>query len=142
IRNGGDDVVRENAHAAIVPRPPVWRGRAAGSEARRRTNPDVRGSGQTGSMDPVVLLIIGLLLGLAIGAVLGVVVARSRQSGAGGNDTAVLEAQHQTALSELRAREQAAQAQLAAELAFTQATADALRDQVSGLQQQHRELME
>lgn len=93
-------------------------------------------------MDPVVLLIIGLVLGLAIGAVLGIVVARSRQSGTGGTDTAVLEAQHQTALSELRAREQTAQAQLAAELAFTQATADALREQVSGLQQQHRELME
>src|SRR5690606_34609246 len=57
-------------------------------------------------------------------------------------DPAVLTARHETALAELRAGEQAARAALAAELASAQATAEALKEQVVGLRQQHSELME
>ena len=93
-------------------------------------------------MDPLVALFIGLVAGIALGAVIGVLSAKARTSAAGGESAAVLEARHQVALSELRGQEQQARATLSSELASAQATALALRDQVSGLQEQHRELLE
>jgi DNA recombination protein RmuC len=93
-------------------------------------------------MDPFIALLIGLLLGVALGAVIGVLVARSRKTAVEGIDPAVLEARHQVALGEVRALEQAAKSELSAELAAVQATATALKEQVGGLQDQHRELLE
>jgi DNA recombination protein RmuC len=93
-------------------------------------------------MDPFIALLIGLLIGVALGAVIGMLVVRSRKTAPEGVDQAVLEARHQVAISEVRALEQAAQAQLAAELASVQATAIALKEQVAGLQEQHRDLSE
>jgi DNA recombination protein RmuC len=93
-------------------------------------------------MDPLIALLIGLFVGVALGVVIGALVARSRQSAVVGVDPAVLEARHQVAISEMRALEQAAKSELAAELASVQATATALREQVIGLQDQHRELLE
>jgi DNA recombination protein RmuC len=97
-------------------------------------------------MDPLIALLIGLLVGVALGGAVGMLVARSRattqQAGSSTIDPAVLEAQHQVALSELRAQEQSVQAQLASELAAVQATAAALKEQVVGLQEQHRDLIE
>jgi len=97
-------------------------------------------------MDPLIALLIGLLVGVALGGAVGMLVARSRattqQAGSSTIDPAVLEAQHQVALSELRAKEQSVQAQLASELAAVQATAAALKEQVVGLQEQHRDLIE
>ncbi|MEX1077759.1 MAG: DNA recombination protein RmuC [Homoserinimonas sp.] len=93
-------------------------------------------------MDPFIALLIGLLIGVALGGIIGVLVARGRRSAAAGADPAVLEARHQVALSEVRALEQAAKSQLSAELAAVQATANALKEQVTGLQDQHRELLE
>jgi DNA recombination protein RmuC len=93
-------------------------------------------------MDPFIALLIGLLIGIALGGVIGVLVARSRKASVEGIDPAVLEARHQVALSEVRALEQAAKSELSAELASVQATATALKEQVSGLQDQHREMLE
>ena len=93
-------------------------------------------------MDPFIALLIGLLIGVALGAVIGMLVVRSRKSAVEGIDPAVLEARHQLAISEVRALEQAAQSQLAAELAAVQATAMALKEQVVGLKDQHRDLSE
>jgi DNA recombination protein RmuC len=93
-------------------------------------------------MDPLVALIIGLVGGIALGAVIGVLAAKARTSAAGGESPAVLQARHEVELSELRAQEHEARAALSAEFASAQATAQALREQVSGLQEQHRELLE
>ena len=93
-------------------------------------------------MDPFIALLIGLLLGVALGCVIGMLVARSRKTAVEGVDPAVLEARHQVAISEVRALEQAAKAELAAELASVQATATALKEQVVSLQDQQRELRE
>ncbi|HXD60995.1 MAG TPA: DNA recombination protein RmuC [Lacisediminihabitans sp.] len=92
-------------------------------------------------MDTIAPLIIGLVIGIVLGGVLGWVLARSRRT-VDAADPAVLEAQHQMALAQLRAEEQSAQATLSAELASVQATATALREQVIGLQEQHREILE
>ena len=93
-------------------------------------------------MDPFIALLIGLFVGVALGCVIGVLIARSRKAAVEGVDPAVLEARHQVALSEVRALEQAAKSELSAELASVQATATALREQVVGLHDQHRELLE
>jgi DNA recombination protein RmuC len=93
-------------------------------------------------MDPLVALLIGLVAGIALGALIGVPGAKARNSAAGGESAAVLDARHQVALSELRGQEQQARATLSSELASAQATAAALRDQVSELQEQHREILE
>ncbi|MCU1546645.1 MAG: recombination protein RmuC [Homoserinimonas sp.] len=84
---------------------------------------------------PLVSLLIGLVLGVAG----GVLLARALRTGP---DPAVVEARHQIALAELRAREQSEQHRLAAELASAQATARALREQLVDAQSQHRELIE
>ena len=93
-------------------------------------------------MDPLIALLIGLLAGLVLGGVIGLLLGRSRGGAASGDSPAVLEARHETAVAELRAAEHAAQATLSSELASVQATALALREQVGGLQEQHRELIE
>ncbi|MEO7147487.1 MAG: DNA recombination protein RmuC [Terrimesophilobacter sp.] len=67
---------------------------------------------------------------------------RGRRSSETGENPAVLEARHQTAVAELRASEQATQATLVAELASVSATSQALREQVGGLQEQYRDLIE
>ncbi|HEU4849144.1 MAG TPA: DNA recombination protein RmuC [Terrimesophilobacter sp.] len=93
-------------------------------------------------MDPLLSLLIGIGSGLVLGAVIGWLIGRLRRTAEGGDDPAVLQARHETALAELRAAEQSAQAALAAELASVRATASALREQVGGLQEQHRDLLE
>jgi DNA recombination protein RmuC len=93
-------------------------------------------------MDPLVALLIGLVAGIALGALMGVLGTKARISAAGGESAVVLDARHQVALSELRGQEQQARATLSSELASAQATAAALRDQVSELQEQHREILE
>lgn len=90
-------------------------------------------------MDPIIALLAGLAVGVILGGVIGVLVARSRAVAV---DPAVAEARHAAALAQLQADERAVQAQLAAERAAIHATADALREQVSTLQTQYRELMD
>jgi Uncharacterized protein conserved in bacteria len=103
---------------------------------------NVPGRWHTGTMDPLIALLIGLATGLALGGLIGWLVARARRESADADDPMVIEARHQAAIAELRALEQAAQARLAADLASAQATAVALREQVGGLQEQHRDLVE
>lgn len=93
-------------------------------------------------MDPMLALIIGIGAGLVLGAIIGWLLGRLRRSVASGDDPAVIQARHETALAELRSGEQAVQARLVAELAAVQATASALQGQVGGLQEQHRELLD
>ncbi len=90
-------------------------------------------------MDPIIALLAGLAVGVILGGVIGVLVAHSRAVAV---DPAVAEARHAAALAQLQADERAVQAQLAAERAAIHATADALREQVSTLQTQYRELMD
>lgn len=90
----------------------------------------------------MLALIIGIGAGLVLGALIGWLFARLRRTSGDGEDPAVLQARHEVALAELRAVEQSAKAALAAELASAQATATALKDQVGGLQDQHKEFTE
>ena len=87
-------------------------------------------------------LIIGIGVGLVLGAIIGWLVGRVRRASAEGDDPAVIQARHETALAQLRSDEQAAQSRLIAELAGVQATASALQTQIVGLQDQHRDLVE
>ena len=89
-------------------------------------------------MDPIALL-IGLAIGVVLGAVIGLLVARARTTGA---NPALLEARHAAALAQLQAEERAVQAELAADRAAIHATAEALREQVAGLQRQHAEIID
>ncbi len=89
----------------------------------------------------MLALIIGIGVGLVLGALIGWLLGRLRHTAAAGADPAVLQARHETALAELRSVEQSAKSTLAAELASAQATANALKDQVGGLQDQHREFL-
>lgn len=91
-------------------------------------------------MDFVLPLLLGLLLGAALGVVIGLLL--TRRGGAAGENSAVLEAQHQTVIAEIRAEEAGHRALLSSELAALQATAAALRDQVIGQQEQYREFAE
>jgi DNA recombination protein RmuC len=90
-------------------------------------------------MDPILALLIGLVAGVVLGAVIGMLVARSRATTA---SPALLEARHAAAIAQLQADERAVQAQLQAERAAIHATAEALREQVTTLQQQHRDILE
>jgi DNA recombination protein RmuC len=83
-------------------------------------------------MDPILTLVLGLLLGLVIGAVIGVLFARTRSNGV---NPALLEAQHQAAMT-------AARAGLEAELAEERATVRGLREQLQASQDQYREFAE
>jgi DNA recombination protein RmuC len=97
-------------------------------------------------MDPVVALIVGLLIGAVLGVVIGLLVGRTVAANRAaetrpvGVDPAVLSAQHAQAIAELRAEEREVQSELAAERASISATADGLREQVTILQGQLREL--
>lgn len=93
----------------------------------------------TGSMDPILALVLGFAVGIVLGGVGALLYARSRRTGP---DTAVLEARHQGALVELRMQEQAIQSQLIAERAAIQATADGLREQLVALERAQREQAE
>lgn len=92
-------------------------------------------------MDPLITALIGLGIGLLLGASLGLLVARIRQS-AKGTDPRTLQSQHELALAELRSAEFEARAKLESELSAIGATANALREQVAGLKDQHSELLE
>jgi DNA recombination protein RmuC len=94
-------------------------------------------------MDPIVSLLIGLAVGVALGIVIGLLVARSRAGvGVVAVDPALAEARHAAAIAQLRAEEHAVQAELAADRAAIHATAEALREQIATLQQQHHDILE
>jgi DNA recombination protein RmuC len=94
-------------------------------------------------MDPIVALLIGLVVGVLLGGLIGLLLGRSRrQTAAVGEDPAVLEARHATALAEIRAEEASHRAQLSSELAAIQATAAGLREQIGIQQQQYSEFVE
>src|SRR5690554_5103168 len=92
-------------------------------------------------MDPLVSAIVGLAIGLVLGAVLGLLVARLRQSTTD-TDPRMLESQHEIALAQLRASEFEVRAKLESELSAINATAEALKEQITGLKEQHNELLE
>ncbi|GAB3580061.1 DNA recombination protein RmuC [Leifsonia lichenia] len=104
-------------------------------------------------MDPILSLLLGLLAGIVLGAAAGgfavVTLLRRRAESAASaapavpvEDPAVVAARHAAELAELRAAEAAVQAEIRQDLAATQATADALREQVISHQLQYRELVE
>ena len=99
-------------------------------------------------MDPVLAIITGILIGIVIGALAALVVTARMASRSGTRvgedrpDPAVLEAQHSTALAQLRADEQGMRGELAARLAGLQATADGLERELQAQRDQHRDLME
>jgi DNA recombination protein RmuC len=94
-------------------------------------------------MDPLLSLLIGLVVGCLLGALLAVVALQRRAAASPrGEDAAAVEARHQLALAESRAREANVQSLLREELASVQATADGLRTQVLDAQRQYRELIE
>lgn len=94
-------------------------------------------------MDPISALLIGIAVGGTLGIAIGALIASVRsQSRAGTANPALLQAQHAAALAQLQADERAVQAQLAADRAAIHATADALREQVRTLQQQHSEILD
>lgn len=98
----------------------------------------------------ILALLLGLLLGLVVGAVgAGFAVAkllRDRAANAApatpAVDPAVIEARHTTALAELRAAEQAVQAEIRADLAGAQSRVDALEEQLRAAQELQRETVE
>jgi len=104
-------------------------------------------------MDPILSLLLGLLAGIVLGAAAGgfavaTLLRRRAESAASTSpavpveDPAVVAARHAAELAELRAAEAAVQAEIRQDLAATQATADALREQVISHQLQYRELVE
>lgn len=93
-------------------------------------------------MDPILALFLGLVAGVVLGAVIGLLIAKSRTTAAVGVDPALLAAQHEVALAQIRAEERAIQAELAADHAAIEARALALGEQVQSLQAQYRELVE
>lgn len=86
-----------------------------------------------------ISLLVGIAVGLVVGVAGAVLFLRSRATSA---DPAVLEARHAQAIAELRAAEQTVQAQLGAELASIQATAEGLREQLDALRNQQVEAAE
>ena len=91
----------------------------------------------------LLALVIGLLVGALLGS-LAVAVWSSRRAASvpTAEDPALIEALHQAQLAEVRVGEEAAKSLLREELAATQATAEALREQILLAQQQQRELIE
>jgi DNA recombination protein RmuC len=83
-------------------------------------------------MDPILSLVVGVVIGAALGVVIGLLVARTRSAGL---NPALLEAQHQAAMT-------AARAGLDAELAEERATVRGLREQLAAAQDQYREFTE
>ncbi|MBX3067216.1 MAG: DNA recombination protein RmuC [Microbacteriaceae bacterium] len=93
-------------------------------------------------MDPVIALAVGIGGGLVVGALIGWLFGKLMSARRGGNDPEILRARHEVELAELKTLEQEAQAALSSELAGVQATANALRDQVQSMQNQHQELLD
>jgi DNA recombination protein RmuC len=96
----------------------------------------------------ILALLLGLLIGLVAGAVGGgfavakLVRSRASEGGAPAVDPAVLAAQHQAELAEVRAAEAAVQAEIRADLAAAHGRVDALQEQLLAAQQQYRETIE
>ncbi|PWC02961.1 DNA recombination protein RmuC [Agromyces badenianii] len=95
----------------------------------------------------ILALVTGLLVGIALGALVAALVLQRRAAQASveapvAEDPALVEARMQARLAEVRVGEEAAKAVLREELASTQATAEALREQIVLAQQQYRELVE
>lgn len=87
-------------------------------------------------MDATLTLIIGLAVGLVLGGAVGVLLGRARRTAAVAEaDPALLAAQHEATLAQVRA-------ELGSELAAAQATLAGLREQLAGAQEQYRDLME
>ncbi|WP_285116150.1 DNA recombination protein RmuC [Leifsonia sp. fls2-241-R2A-40a] len=97
----------------------------------------------------ILALLFGLLIGLLVGAIGAgfavVKLVRSRTSAepaAPVIDPAVVAAQHQAELAEVRAAEAAVQAEIRADLAAAHGRVDALQEQVRAAQEQYRETVE
>lgn len=105
----------------------------------------------------ILLLIIGLLVGAALGGLATWVLASRRAAGSPDappvEDPALVAARHEAQLASLQAEhaaerarlladEQRAQAELRAELAAFEATADGLREQILTAKAQYREIVE
>lgn len=90
----------------------------------------------------MLALFLGLVAGVVLGAVIGLLIAKSRTTTAVGVDPALLAAQHEIALAQIRAEERAIQAELAADHAAIEAKAAALGEQVESLRAQYREVVE
>ena len=94
-------------------------------------------------MDPILTLLLGLAIGAIFGGVIGVFVGRARRAASVTSEVpAVLEARHAVALSELRAQEGEARAELATQLAAAQASLAGLREQLGDAQEQYRATIE
>jgi DNA recombination protein RmuC len=96
-------------------------------------------------MDPILALILGLVGGAILGGFATMLVLRSRVTAAPAepaDDPAVLVARHEVELARVRASEAEVQAEIRSDLAAAEARVDALREQVGGLQDQYRELVE
>ncbi|QEO09589.1 DNA recombination protein RmuC [Protaetiibacter larvae] len=92
-------------------------------------------------MDALLPLLIGLVIGLAVGVVATALVLRATR-GSTGADAALLEARHAAVVSEVRAAEAAARADVERTLAAAEASLTGLREQLAGAQQQYRDLVE
>ncbi|MFP3465855.1 DNA recombination protein RmuC [Leifsonia sp. SIMBA_070] len=97
----------------------------------------------------ILALLLGLLIGLVAGAVgAGIAVMRLIRTRAAAEpatpviDPAVLAAQHQAELAELRAAEAAVQSEIRADLAAAHGRVDALQEQLLTAQLQYREAVE
>lgn len=103
---------------------------------------DVVARCHTGTMEPIVLLVVGLVAGALLGGVIGFLIARVRRGGESNANPEIAEARHQAALAQLREEERAVQAQIASERAVFMATAEGLDRQLNDLKTQHQELVD
>ena len=96
-------------------------------------------------MDPILALILGIVGGAILGGFATMLALRNRVTAAAdepADDPAVLVARHEVELARVRASEAEVQAEIRSDLAAAEARVDALREQVGGLQDQYRELVE
>ncbi|HEY2557630.1 MAG TPA: DNA recombination protein RmuC [Diaminobutyricibacter sp.] len=95
-------------------------------------------------MDPILALILGLVGGAILGGFATMLALRGRTAAPAEqtDDPAVLVARHEVELARVRASEAEVQAEIRSDLAAAEARVDALREQVGGLQDQYRELVE
>lgn len=105
-------------------------------------------------MDPVIALLLGLLVGALLGTVVGFVLARSRRDvRVTLEDPAVLslrheaalaalDAEHRSAIAEVRSHEAEIRSRLTAELASLEATVSGLREHIAIQQAQHSDFVE
>lgn len=90
-------------------------------------------------MDALLIGLIALLLGVGLGLVIGVLAARSR---ARGESPAVVEARNLALIAEIRAQEAAARSEVEVRLAAAQASLATIQEQLSGAQEQYRQLVD